>query len=77
MNSLLYIFDEKCREKEGKIWKNIQKKAGSQSGDAKVKSRYENSQELTQYSPRSHPRHLVGEGIAQSKTSHTGGHRLA
>ena len=31
MNSLLY----KCREKEGEnIWKNIQKKACSQSGDA-------------------------------------------
>ena len=50
----------------------------------------EKSRELTQFSPRSHPRHLVGKRTAQNKTpsntstatarwtaiSHTGGHRL-
>ena len=29
------------------------------------KSRKENPQKLTQFSPRSHPRHLVGKGTAQ------------
>ena len=36
--------------------------------DSVTKSKYENPQKLTQLSPRSHPRHLVGKRTAQTDT---------